>query len=118
MLNYDKIVIKELLSEMKDLDVKAIYSLHEKYRIGPFDMAKAVNELIEKKIIEFSNNEIKLINIADENTLLSLKKYFFTEKPNLDRLDIEQSIESLEINKPYLPDISYLDINYFKLIDK
>ena len=118
MSNYDNIVIKELLSELKDRDIKSIYSLHEKYRIGPCDMAKAVNFLIDNKIIELSNNKIKLLNITDEKLLLSLRTYYLNDSPSLLKTDIEQDYECIEINKPYMPNKRYLDTKYFNIEEK
>ena len=90
MNNYDNIVIKELLSDLKDSDLKSIYSFHEKYRIGPCDLAKAINFLIDNNIIELSDNKVKLLNINDDKILLSLRKYFINDNPDLMKSDIER----------------------------
>ncbi len=117
MDNYEKIIIKELLSDLKNKELKTIYSFHEKYRIGPGDLSRTINYLIENQFIEVIDNTIRLLQMNDESKFLLLRDFFLNHSPDLLNSNVTQESELLEINKPYLPNQELLDKSFFTTED-
>ncbi|MDF3821726.1 hypothetical protein P3G55_17610 [Leptospira sp. 96542] len=112
MENYEKIVIKEILSELNFSKIVNVYSLHQKYRIGPGHLIKAINFLLNKGIIEINGDTLKLLPIRNDTELLSLLDYFYLDKPEFNMKEIAFDIPLITNSEFYLPNAKLFFKNF------
>lgn len=108
-------ILKEILVFLGDGKEKTIFSIHNKYRLNPAEIIDALSVLESDGIIDINPPFVRLRDNYDDIICKKLKKYYFSEKPNLITFDSECSnVKMVEINEPYLPEKRLLDRSFFE----
>lgn len=108
----------ELLKELYSKDKIEFYFFHEKYKLSPAQLARALRKFSEKELIEIENNLVILTKKGREWIFHNRLKLFLSEKSKYwKNIPEEMKQDSLAINELYLPVKKNIDKELFKNIE-
>lgn len=102
-MNLNKVDLKIMVELYKSVDGLFPYSLFQRHKYGPIEIFKTVSKL--KGLVEEKEN--KLFLTKEGKMFIEKNKYNF-ENDKFGRIPEDFTANKLEINKPYLPNISKL----------
>lgn len=114
MEDVENTIIKEILEHLSDGERKTIFSIHEKYRLSPSEVFLALEVLTSDGAVTVAPPWVQLVENYDDAVCKRVKRYYFSDRLDLSFEGDGVSLEDrLQINEPYLPEIKYLDEDFF-----
>ncbi len=104
MKTFERKILHDLLKSSNGLFA---YTFFERYKVGPDEIASFIEKFQSQELIIFQENRLFLTEKGKEE-LKIIKLKVFTKENKEDRIPEEFKANRIEINEPYLPDITKL----------
>ncbi len=98
---------KILLDLFKSSNGLFAYTFFERYNVGPDEIASFIEKYESQELIKFKDNRLFLSEKGKEELKISKPKVFAKEKKGFN-IPEDFKVNRIEINEPYLPDITKL----------
>lgn len=97
---------KILLDLFKSSNGLFAYTFFERYKVGPDEIASFIEKYESIKIVKFIDNRLFLTEKGREELKINKPKEYTKEKGF--NIPEEFKVNRIEINEPYLPDVTKL----------